>query len=94
MHQGHLTPFTLFPVIYRLNRYQGVVTLWKGLGSSLIVRSLTVGAEDLMSKITSMPRYCLTIFVYAICVTTPCFRREISRNTSFLEFLQHLMIKA
>lgn len=33
------------------------MTLWKGLGSSLLVRGIALGIEDLISKITPWPKY-------------------------------------
>ncbi len=34
----HATPFTLVPVMVNLNRWQGASVMWKGLGSTLIVK--------------------------------------------------------
>lgn len=42
----HLVPVTLVPVIVHLHRRQGVTTLWKGLGSSLLVRGISLAVED------------------------------------------------
>lgn len=42
----HLVPITLAPVIVNLHRRQGVTTLWKGIGSSLLVRGLSLAVED------------------------------------------------
>lgn len=53
----HLVPITLIPVIYNLHQNQGLTALWKGLGSVLLVRGLSVGIEDLISKITPWPKY-------------------------------------
>jgi len=52
----HRTPFTLLPVVVSLQRTQGVSCLWKGLGSALTVRGLTLAAEDLTSKLTPWPK--------------------------------------
>lgn len=52
----HLLPFTLFPTIYRLHQHQGLTTLWKGLGSVLLVRGISLGVEDLISKVTPWPK--------------------------------------
>lgn len=52
----HLVPITLIPVIYNLQQRQGLTSLWKGLGSVLLVRGLTLGVEDLISKITPWPK--------------------------------------
>ncbi|KAL0131828.1 hypothetical protein PUN28_002997 [Cardiocondyla obscurior] len=45
-------PVTLVPVIIRLHQTQGINTLWKGIGSVLLVRGMTLAVEDLLSKIT------------------------------------------
>jgi solute carrier family 25, member 46 len=42
----HLVPVTLVPVIIHLHRRQGVTTLWKGIGSSLLVRGMSLAVED------------------------------------------------
>lgn len=42
----HLVPVTLVPVIVHLHRRQGITTLWKGIGSSLLVRGLSLATED------------------------------------------------
>ncbi|XP_054287055.1 mitochondrial outer membrane protein SLC25A46-like [Macrosteles quadrilineatus] len=52
----HNTPFTLLPVIVRLNQRQGLATLWKGLGSVLLVRGMTLAIEDVISKFTPWPK--------------------------------------
>lgn len=52
----HLVPFTLMPVIVHLHRRQSVTTLWKGLGSCLLVRGMTLAVEDFISKITPWPK--------------------------------------
>lgn len=52
----HSTPFTLLPVIVNLNRWQGAGAMWKGIGSTLTVRGLTLAAEDLSSKFTPWPK--------------------------------------
>lgn len=52
----HLVPFTLVPVLVHLHQRQGVTTLWKGLGSCLLVRGMTLAVEDFMSKITPWPK--------------------------------------
>lgn len=52
----HLVPITLVPVIYSLHQHQGLTSLWKGLGSVLLVRGLTLGVEDLISKVTPWPK--------------------------------------
>lgn len=52
----HLVPFTLPPVIVHLHQRQGVTTLWKGLGSCLLVRGMTLAVEDFLTKITPWPK--------------------------------------
>uniref|UniRef100_A0A069DT22 Putative solute carrier family 25 member 46 n=1 Tax=Panstrongylus megistus TaxID=65343 RepID=A0A069DT22_9HEMI len=48
----HLVPITLVPVIIHLHQRQGITTLWKGIGSVLLVRGMTLAIEDFISKIT------------------------------------------
>lgn len=45
----HLVPVKIFPVIGRLYTRQGIAPLWKGLGSSLLTRGMTVAIEDVSS---------------------------------------------
>ncbi|XP_034490044.1 solute carrier family 25 member 46 [Drosophila innubila] len=52
----HLHPFQLLPSIVHLHRRQGVTTLWKGLGSCLLVRGMTLAIDDVISKATSWPK--------------------------------------
>ncbi|BES87855.1 Solute carrier family 25 member [Nesidiocoris tenuis] len=52
----HLVPITLVPVIIHLHQSQGITTLWKGIGSVLVVRGMTLAVEDLLSKISSLPK--------------------------------------
>lgn len=52
----HLVPVTLIPVIIHLHQRQGITTLWKGVGSILLVRGMTLAVEDLISKITPWPK--------------------------------------
>ncbi|XP_057336755.1 mitochondrial outer membrane protein SLC25A46-like [Microplitis mediator] len=52
----HLVPITLIPVIVRLHQTQGLSTLWKGIGSVLLVRGLTLAVEDVISKLTPWPK--------------------------------------
>merc|ERR1719334_2739964 len=52
----HATPITLLPVLINLNRWQGVAVLWKGIGSSLTIKGMTLGVEDCLSKITPWPK--------------------------------------
>ncbi|XP_073835337.1 solute carrier family 25 member 46a isoform X2 [Musca autumnalis] len=52
----HLHPFALMPSIIHLHRRQGVTTLWKGLGSCLLVRGMSMAVDDVISKVTSWPK--------------------------------------
>lgn len=52
----HLVPFTLLPVIIHLHQRQGITTLWKGLGSCLLVRGMSLAVDDLISKVTPWPK--------------------------------------
>ncbi|KAI8114788.1 Solute carrier family 25 member 46 [Lucilia cuprina] len=52
----HLHPFALIPSIIHLHRRQGVTTLWKGLGSCLLVRGMSLAMDDILSKITTWPK--------------------------------------
>jgi len=52
----HATPLTLIPVLVNLNRWQGVAVLWKGIGSSLTIKGMTLGVEDCLSKVTPWPK--------------------------------------
>jgi len=52
----HTTPLTLIPVLVNLNRWQGGSVLWKGIGSSLTIKGLTLGVEDCLSKVTPWPK--------------------------------------
>lgn len=52
----HLEPFTLIPVMVHLYQSQGLNTLWKGIGSVLLVKGMTLAIEDLISKVTPWPK--------------------------------------
>lgn len=52
----HIVPLTLVPVIVHLHQRQGVTTLWKGIGSVLLVRGMTLAVEDVISKFTPWPK--------------------------------------
>jgi len=52
----HTTPITLLPVLVNLNRWQGGAVLWKGIGSSLTIKGLSLGVEDCLSKVTPWPK--------------------------------------
>lgn len=52
----HIVPYTLVPVVIHLYQRQSLSVLWKGLGSALLVRGISLGIEDLISKITPWPK--------------------------------------
>jgi len=52
----HLTPFTLIPIVIRLHKRQSMTVLFKGIGSALIVKGITLAIEDLLSKVTPWPK--------------------------------------
>lgn len=52
----HILPARLVPVIISLQRRQGIATLWKGIGSTLLVRGMSLAVEDFMSKCTPWPK--------------------------------------
>lgn len=52
----HVLPVTLLPVIVHLHQRQGFTTLWKGIGSVLLVRGMTLAVEDVISKFTPWPK--------------------------------------
>lgn len=52
----HIVPYTLVPVVVHLYQRQSLSVLWKGLGSALLVRGITLGIEDLISKLTPWPK--------------------------------------
>ncbi|OAD60346.1 Solute carrier family 25 member 46 [Eufriesea mexicana] len=52
----HIIPITLVPVVIRLHQTQGINTLWKGIGSVLLVKGMMLAIEDFISKITPWPK--------------------------------------
>ncbi|XP_050506027.1 mitochondrial outer membrane protein SLC25A46-like [Diabrotica virgifera virgifera] len=52
----HLQPFTLMPVVWRLYQHQGITSLWKGIGSVLLVKGMSLGVDDMISKVTPWPK--------------------------------------
>lgn len=50
----HLLPVTVVYAAFKSQ--QGASVLWKGLGSVLIVKGLTLAAEDALSKCTPLPK--------------------------------------
>ncbi|KFB35218.1 AGAP002704-PA-like protein [Anopheles sinensis] len=59
----HVLPVTLLPVIVHLHQRQGVTTLWKGIGSVLLVRGMTLAVEDVISKFTPWPNISIATVV-------------------------------
>lgn len=52
----HLSPFTLIPVILRLQQRQGLKCLWKGAGGIFILRGCSIAVETLIAELTPFPR--------------------------------------
>jgi len=52
----HIVPFTLIPVIYRLVRSQGIAVLWKGFGTVLLLKGMTMAIEAFLSEIFDLPK--------------------------------------
>ncbi|XP_059157100.1 mitochondrial outer membrane protein SLC25A46-like [Physella acuta] len=52
----HLTPISLLQTIINIQRTQGGVVLWKGLGSVYIVRGISMVSETVISEVTTLPR--------------------------------------
>ncbi|XP_076627827.1 uncharacterized protein LOC143345015 [Colletes latitarsis] len=52
----HIIPITLVPIVIRLHQTQGINTLWKGVGSVLLVKGMMLAIEDVISKITPWPK--------------------------------------
>ncbi|CAG9540492.1 unnamed protein product [Cercopithifilaria johnstoni] len=53
----HLTPFTLIPVVYKIVSCEGLLTLWKGVIGSSIIRGLSIAGEILLADIFGFPRH-------------------------------------
>lgn len=53
----HLLPITLVPALIHMQGCQGVSAFWKGLGSVLTVRGVTLALEDCLSKFTPWPKW-------------------------------------
>ncbi|VVD02405.1 mitochondrial outer membrane protein SLC25A46 [Leptidea sinapis] len=71
----HIVPYTLLPVVARLHRRQEVTTLWKGIGSTCIVKGLNLAVEDVLSKVTGWPKefkQCGSILQYMQHITLKC----------------------
>ncbi|XP_003703273.1 mitochondrial outer membrane protein SLC25A46 [Megachile rotundata] len=56
LNKYHIVPITLIPVVIRLHQTQGINTLWKGIGSVLLVKGMLVAVEDFISKVTPWPK--------------------------------------
>ncbi|CAL1534585.1 unnamed protein product [Lymnaea stagnalis] len=52
----HLTPISLLQTLINIQRTQGGLVLWKGLGSVYIVRGIGMVSETVISELTSLPR--------------------------------------
>ncbi|XP_035213332.1 solute carrier family 25 member 46-like [Stegodyphus dumicola] len=52
----HLSPFTLVPVVIRLQSRQGLKCLWKGCSGIFILRGCSVALETFIAELTPFPR--------------------------------------
>ncbi|KAK7071696.1 hypothetical protein SK128_026186 [Halocaridina rubra] len=52
----HVLPITLIPALIHMQGCQGLSAFWKGLGSVLTVRGVTLALEDCISKFTPWPK--------------------------------------
>lgn len=52
----HIFPARIVAVIVNLQSRQGIGTLWKGIGSTLLVRGMSLAVEDMLSKFTPWPK--------------------------------------
>lgn len=52
----HVLPITLIPSLIHMQGCQGLSAFWKGLGSILTVRGVTLALEDCISKFTPWPK--------------------------------------
>uniref|UniRef100_A0A0P4W212 Solute carrier family 25 member 46 n=1 Tax=Scylla olivacea TaxID=85551 RepID=A0A0P4W212_SCYOL len=55
-YRYHILPITLVPALIHIQSFQGFSAFWKGLGSVLTVRGMTLGVEDCLSKFTPWPK--------------------------------------
>ncbi|XP_068238161.1 mitochondrial outer membrane protein SLC25A46-like isoform X1 [Palaemon carinicauda] len=55
-HRYHVLPITLIPALIHMQGCQGLSAFWKGLGSVLTVRGVTLALEDCISKFTPWPK--------------------------------------
>ncbi|XP_005096971.1 solute carrier family 25 member 46 [Aplysia californica] len=60
VHHGgswhHLTPISLVQIVINIQRTQGGLVLWKGLGGVYIVKGIGIVSESLLSEVTTFPR--------------------------------------
>ncbi|XP_063627098.1 mitochondrial outer membrane protein SLC25A46-like [Cydia splendana] len=71
----HIVPYTLMPVVVRLHRRQDFTTLWKGIGSTCIVKGLNLAVEDVVAKATGWPKEvskCNSVLQFLQHVTLKC----------------------
>ncbi|EDO33395.1 predicted protein [Nematostella vectensis] len=52
----HVTPFSVFQVMIKLERKQGASCLWKGYGSTYIVCAVNFFSEAAISAVTQLPQ--------------------------------------
>uniref|UniRef100_A0A914X5X3 Uncharacterized protein n=1 Tax=Plectus sambesii TaxID=2011161 RepID=A0A914X5X3_9BILA len=79
----HQTPFTLLPIAFSLRSNQGISSLWKGVGSSIVVKGMTSIVEILIGDTLGLPRYIVdyagwdkilqhvALKMLSFCITTP-----------------------
>jgi solute carrier family 25 protein 46 len=49
-------PFSLIPVVFRLVKSQGISVLWKGFGTVLLIKGVTMAVEAILSEIFDLPK--------------------------------------
>lgn len=52
----HIVPLTLIPVVCRLVKNQGIAVLWKGFGTVLLIKGMTMVVEALLSEVFDLPK--------------------------------------
>ncbi|KAG0728418.1 Solute carrier family 25 member 46 [Chionoecetes opilio] len=55
-HRYHVLPITIVPALLHIQSCQGFSAFWKGLGSVLTIKGITLGLEDCLSKFTPWPK--------------------------------------
>jgi len=58
-HSGswhHLTPLSLVQIFLNLQRTQGGLVLWKGMGGVFIIKGINIMSESLLSELSGFPR--------------------------------------